>query len=59
MDIEIPEDTKYAYSLTTDEDSTTFMAKATGNLDSDPAIDEWQIDQENNLVNTVNDVIEE
>ena len=59
LDIEIPSDTKYVYSLSIGEDGTTFLAKAMGNLDSDPAIDEWQIDEENNLVNTVNDAIEE
>ncbi len=59
LDIQIPSDTKYAYSVTISSDSGGFIAKAVANIDSDSILDEWQIDQENKLVNTVNDVIEE
>ncbi|MBU2514418.1 prepilin-type N-terminal cleavage/methylation domain-containing protein [bacterium] len=59
LDIQIPSDTKYAYSVTISGDGSSFIAKAVANIDGDSALDEWQIDQDNNLVNTVNDVIEQ
>ncbi len=59
LDIEIPGDTRYAYSISINESGTSYLATAVANIDSDPVMDEWQIDQGNNLVNTVNDVIEE
>ncbi len=59
LDIQIPSDTKYAYSVELANESAGFIAKAVANIDSDVILDEWQIDQDNNLMNTVNDVIEE
>ncbi len=58
LDIQIPDESKYRYSVETNEKGTTFTAKAVGNIDSDPTLDEWQINEKNQLVNTVNDVIE-
>jgi len=58
MDIEIPENSRYSYSITIENNGTTFEAKATANIDGDPAIDEWTINNKNQLVNTINDVIE-
>jgi len=58
LDVGLPENSRYIYSITIDDNGTTFEAKATANIDGDPAIDEWTIDHKNRLVNTVNDVIE-
>lgn len=58
LDVEIPASAKYTYSMTIDEAGSSFVAKAAANIDSDAAVDEWQIDQNNQLINTVNDVIE-
>jgi hypothetical protein len=37
-------------------DDRTFLVTASGNIDSDAACDKWQIDQDNDLQNTNNDV---
>lgn len=37
--------------------ATTFTATATANLDDDPTIDTWTIDQTGALVNTINDAV--
>ncbi len=37
-------------------DDRTFLVTAAGNIDSDAACDKWQIDQDNDLQNTQNDV---
>jgi type IV pilus assembly protein PilE len=58
LDIQIPLDAKYTYSTKTAENGSTFVATAVANIDGDPALDEWQIDHRNQLVNSVNDVIE-
>ncbi len=58
LDVQIPQNVKYSYSVTVGEDGNTFVAKALANIDGDPTIDEWQIDQNNQLVNSINDVIE-
>ncbi len=58
LDIEVPSNAKYAYSVSIEEGGNSFLAKAVANIDDDPAIDEWQINQDNQLVNTINDVIE-
>lgn len=59
LDVQIPIAAKYAYSIKTGKDGYTYIATAIANIDSDLVADEWQIDQDNTLVNTVNDVIEE
>ena len=58
LDVEIPENAKYSYSLSLSEDGASFIGIATANIDGDPVIDEWRIDDTNTLKNTVNDVIE-
>jgi len=58
LDIQIPADARYTYSSTTSDNGASFLAKAVANIDGDPVLDEWQIDHRNQLVNSVNDVIE-
>lgn len=58
LDISIPEDAKYVYTLEPSKNPNQFSVKAVSNLDDDSVLDEWAIDQTNNLVNRVNDVIE-
>jgi len=58
LDVQIPSNAKYTYSVSVNENGSTFLAKAVSNIDSDAAIDEWQIDENNQLKNVINDVIE-
>jgi type IV pilus assembly protein PilE len=58
LDIQIPLNAKYTYSTKIAENGSAFVATAVANIDGDPALDEWQIDHRNQLVNSVNDVIE-
>lgn len=58
LDIELPENSRYNYSITLGDDGSTYTAKAVANIDGDPAIDTWTIDHKNKLINTINDVIE-
>ena len=58
LDVQIPGDVKYAYSIVVGDNGTTFQARALANIDSDPIVDEWVINQDNRLENKVNDVIE-
>ncbi|MBT3227315.1 MAG: prepilin-type N-terminal cleavage/methylation domain-containing protein [Deltaproteobacteria bacterium] len=58
LDIQIPQNAKYTYSSKTGDNGTSFVAKAVANIDSDPVLDEWQINHLNQLVNSVNDVVE-
>ena len=58
LDIEIPKDTKYRYSVVTKDKGATYTAIAIANIDGDPTLDEWKIDQNNNLINSTNDVLE-
>ncbi len=58
LDIEIPANTRYSYTLTVNEDKTTYLVTAKANIDSDDAIDEWTIDQTSQLINKVNDALE-
>jgi len=44
------------YSYTMAATLNTFLCTATADLDDDPAIDTWTIDQNGNLLNTINDV---
>lgn len=59
LDVEIPKTAKYAYSVALGKNGLSYIATAIANIDSDLVTDEWQIDQEKNLINIVNDVIEE
>lgn len=47
LGVEIMKSARYTYEITGDEDH--FTATATANLDEDPAIDQWQIDQTGEL----------
>ncbi len=58
LDLELPQTSKYSYTLHTNIGRTTFFVQAESNLDSDEALDTWQIDQTNTLSNIVNDAIE-
>ncbi len=58
LDIEIPPDARYTYSVSTADNGASFVAKAVANIDGDPVLDEWRIDHHNQLINTINDVIE-
>ncbi len=58
LDVQIPGDAKYAYSVVLTDNGASFQARALANIDSDPTIDEWTIDQDNKLVNKINDAIE-
>ena len=54
--VEIMATAKYSYAIT--GTANTFTATATGNIDDDPAIDTWTVDQDGNWLNVVNDVIQ-
>lgn len=58
IDIDIPAETRYAYSIQLNDTKTAFTATARANLDSDPAVDEWSINESNQLSNTLDDAIE-
>ena len=45
-----------AYTYTMAAALNTFLCTATADLDDDPAIDTWTIDQDGTLLNTINDV---
>lgn len=46
--IEIMQNARYTYSITAD--SNSFTATASGNIDDDPTLDTWQVDETGNLV---------
>ena len=54
LGVEIMADARYSYDIAAGVDA--FTATATGDLDDDATIDTWTIDQDGNLVNTINDV---
>lgn len=51
--IEIMADAKYTYTIV--GGANTFTATATANIDDDPIIDTWEIDNTGVLVNRIND----
>ncbi|TET95681.1 MAG: prepilin-type N-terminal cleavage/methylation domain-containing protein [Candidatus Zixiibacteriota bacterium] len=51
--IEIMANAKYTYTIV--GGANTFTATATANIDDDPIIDTWEIDNNGVLVNTIND----
>ena len=57
LDIEILSDSRYSYSNSVL--SNSFSAKAEFNLDQDPALDTWTINEQKVLENTINDLYEE
>ncbi len=52
--IEIQASARYTYTIV--GDATSFTATATANIDTDPAIDTWVIDDSGTLTNPTNDV---
>ncbi len=52
--VEIMEGNIYAYAIVAAQNA--FTATATANLDDDPAIDTWTIDEDGLLQNTIDDV---
>lgn len=52
--IEIMTTCKYTFTIT--GSANAFTATATANIDDDVAIDTWTIDEDGNLVNTIDDV---
>ena len=55
LGVEIMVGARYSYDY--QPQATTFLATATANLDDDPTIDTWTIDQNGNLLNTINDAV--
>ena len=53
--VEIMNSARYTYAITAD--SNSFTAVATGNLDDDATVDEWQIDEAGALVCNTNDAV--
>ena len=56
LDIQIPADSKYQYTIGARENSYTITA--TANIDSDTALDQWTINEKKELKNLVNDIYE-
>ena len=52
--VEIMANALYQYAMAST--ANTFICTATADLDDDAAIDTWTIDQNGNLINTINDV---
>tara|TARA_B100000123_G_scaffold2466_1_gene1794 strand:- start:253 stop:606 length:354 start_codon:yes stop_codon:yes gene_type:complete len=48
----------YTYTIQ-DASTSTFKAQAEGNIDDDDALDIWTIDQDKDLLNTIDDVTAE
>ncbi len=53
--VEIMSNAKYTFTMVAT--ANTFTCTATANIDDDGTIDTWTIDQDGNLVNTINDVL--
>ena len=56
LGVMIMEGARYTYSI--EATPTTFRCTATANLDDDPAVDTWTIDDGGALIQTTNDVVE-
>jgi Tfp pilus assembly protein PilE len=56
LDIEIPADSRYSYSIQVN--NSGYTATATANIDSDITIDKWTINQKKTIENLVNDIYE-
>jgi type IV pilus assembly protein PilA len=56
--VEIQADARYAYTVTSNVLAEDFIAwaDAVENLDDDPCMDQWTIDQDGTLDNTIDDV---
>ena len=55
--IGIPDNARYKYVLHSED--STFICKATANLDDDPAFDTWSIDETGELKHVIDDRVEE
>jgi prepilin-type N-terminal cleavage/methylation domain-containing protein len=56
LGVEIMSSARYSYSIQKTENGFIARAKAIKNLDSDPTVDEWQIDEKGELKVVMNDV---
>ncbi len=52
--IEIMNNCRYSFTIVANNNS--FTCTATGNIDDDPTIDTWTIDNTGELINTITDV---
>lgn len=52
--VEVATPARYSYTIVAGQDA--FTCTATGNIDDDPAIDTWVIDQTGVMTNPINDV---
>lgn len=50
----LPKDARYKYQIAAQ--GLTFRCTATANIDDDPTVDTWTIDQSGTLTNTIDDV---
>ena len=57
LDLEIPSDAKYTYTIALT--SSGFNLTAKSNIDQDTALDTWVINERKQLTNSVNDIYEE
>ncbi|HUU44600.1 MAG TPA: prepilin-type N-terminal cleavage/methylation domain-containing protein [Acidobacteriota bacterium] len=53
ISVQVMPSARYTYTIAADK--MTFQCTATANIDDDPTIDTWTIDDQGNLVNTVDD----
>ena len=56
LDIEIPADARYQYTMNIDHNS--YLATAKANIDTDEELDTWTIDEHKALSNVINDIYE-
>lgn len=57
LGVEIIQNENTFYSYTLEADTSSFVAKAIGNIDNDETEDSWTINQDKDLVNVENDVV--
>jgi len=57
LGVEIMPSARYTYAIKPAENGFVVIAKALKNLDNDPAVDEWQINQNGELKCVVNDAV--
>ncbi len=54
--VEVMAGNRYAYVITSTDVTANFLCTATGDLDDDATIDTWTINEDGELLNTINDV---
>ena len=57
LDLSLVQGDPYIFNM--EASTSTFKAQAEGNIDDDDALDTWTIDQDKNLLNTIDDVTAE